>query len=378
VRRTPGSERGTSRRPCVILWVAFDARDEFHVERDRLFQAEVMSIRLRATTNRSHLASPLVVRMGCIAVLLASSIPNSGNPIPSWLAAPSRAQQEVNSEQGSNVRVHPYMDEPLKQLVKHVPELKGIRPAANQLDLPVILRKTGEEVDEFFDNAVDLEAREEIRQERDGEFGSGRREPMRDNYLILRHGDDTGADFDEFRMDEKGNRMDEQDFGRGFLVTSGFALICVQFSTPYQWDSRFLYLGQQRIAGRETYVVAFAQIPGKAGLNVTLRGPSGNGVPMLTQGIAWVDRENFHILRMRTDLLDPPAEIGLEAQTTKISFSEVRFLDVATPLWLPREVSVYVKLGKNADRPAELEFRNVHHYTDYRRYRVSTKMVAPQ
>jgi hypothetical protein len=271
------------------------------------------------------------------------------------------------------------MDEPLKQLVKHVPELKGMRPAINQLDLPVILRKTGKEVDEFFDNAVDLEAREEIRQERGGEFGSDRRrEPMRDNYLILRHGDDTDADFDEFRMDEKGNRMDEQDFAGGFLVTSGFALICLQFSTPYQWDSRFQYLGQQKIAGRETYVVAFAQIPGKASPTVTLRGPNGNAAPMLTQGIAWVDRENFHILRMRTDLLDPPAEIGLEAQTTKVSFSEVQFADVATPLWLPREVSVYMKLGKNADRLVELEFRNVHHYTDYRRYRVSTQMVVPQ
>jgi hypothetical protein len=364
---------------CYLSGLPLRRVVNFTPNADRLLQAEIMSIRLRATANRSHLASKLAARMACIAILLASSIPNLGNPIPSRLAAACCAQQEENIEPGSDVRVHPYMEEPLKQLVKHVPELKGIRPAANQMDLPVILRKTGKEVDEFFDNAVDLEAREEIRQERDGAFGSAsRREPTRDNYLILRHGEGTRADFDEFRMDEKGHRMDEQDFGGGFLVTSGFALICVQFSTFYQWDSQFLYLGQQKIGGRDTYAVAFAQIPGEASLTVTLRGPNGKTVHMLTQGIAWVDQENFHILRMRTDLLDPPPEIGLEVQTTKVSFSEVRFADVATPLWLPREVNVYVKLGKNADRLVELEFRNVHHYTDYRRYRVSTKMVAPQ
>jgi hypothetical protein len=45
---------------------------------------------------------------------------------------------------------------------------------------------------------------------------------------------------------------------------------------------------------------------------------------MLTQGIAWIDKESFHIVRMRSDLLAPQPEIGLEEQTTKVDFSEVK------------------------------------------------------
>jgi hypothetical protein len=49
---------------------------------------------------------------------------------------------------------------------------------------------------------------------------------------------------------------------------------------------------------------------------------------MLTQGIAWVDKENFHIVRMQTDLLARRPEIGLDKQTTKVRFGEVRLPDV--------------------------------------------------
>ena len=271
------------------------------------------------------------------------------------------------------------MNEPLKQLSKEIPELKGIHPADDQQQLPLILKQTGERIDEFFNGIVDLEAHEEIEQERSSGHGNSRRaSPLRDSYIIVRQGDDKDASFDEFRMDQHGNRLREEDLGRGFLVTSGFALICVEFSTGHQIDSRFKYLGDQKVAAKDAYVVAFAQLPTIDNLAITLRGSNGIEAHMFTQGIAWIDKENFHILRLRTDLLGPQTDIGLDLQTTKVDFSEVRFADVPAPLWLPREVEVYVKLGKSAERMVDLEFRNIHHYSNYRRYRVSTQMVVPK
>jgi hypothetical protein len=81
---------------------------------------------------------------------------------------------------------------------------------------------------------------------------------------------------------------------------------------------------------------------------------------------------------MRTDLLAPQPEIGLQEQTTKVDFSEVRLKDVAVPLWLPHDVKVYIKFSEVGGRHFEEAFRNEHRYTNYRRYRVSTKMVVPQ
>jgi hypothetical protein len=60
-----------------------------------------------------------------------------------------------------------------------------------------------------------------------------------------------------------------------------------------------------------------------------------------------------------------------------VNFSEVRLQDVATPLWLPQDVVVYLKLGPVPNRPFEVGFKNEHHYTNYRRYRVTTKIVGP-
>jgi len=99
---------------------------------------------------------------------------------------------------------------------------------------------------------------------------------------------------------------------------------------------------------------------------------------MLVQGIAWVDKASFQILRMRTDLLASQPEVGLDEETTKVKFSEVHLLDGGVPLWLPREVSVHLKLANFLDRTSDETFQNRHRYKNYRRYRVSARIVAPQ
>lgn len=289
------------------------------------------------------------------------------------------AQESQKAPADQNEEPGPYGNEPLKKLLKEMPELNGIRPANDQTELPKILRNTGAEVDEFFDDAVDLVADEEITQERSGGYGLafvGR--PVHDNYLIVREENGNHRDFDEFRMDEHGNRMDQLREHPGFLVTSGFALICMHFSTSVQPESVFRYLGEQKLGQKETYVVAFAQRPEKATTAEMMVGPEGTLENLLTQGIAWIDKDSFHILRMRTDLLRPHPEVGLDQQTTKVNFCEVRLVDIATPLWLPKEVDVYLKLGKSPERLFPLSFRNIHHYSDYRRYRVSVKMLPQE
>ena len=123
------------------------------------------------------------------------------------------ALQEDKHDQNFYVNAHPYLEEPPKKLIKRIPELKGLRPEEDQQALPMILEKSGERVDGFFHHVVDLLAHEEIAQERlDGIGAIEAREFVRDSYLILRHGEEKGANISEYRMDEKGNRMNEVGF----------------------------------------------------------------------------------------------------------------------------------------------------------------------
>ena len=251
-----------------------------------------MTVDVRTRAAYSCQPHALILQIVLLAVLLFRvAVTSAGGSCPARGTTVRFVQQADKSEQSPDANAHSYLDEPLKNLVKRIPELKGVRPAADQQALPMILKKTGEKVDEFFDNLVDLVAHEEITQARSNEFRAiWESEQVRDSYLILRHGENRGASIEEYRMDEKGNRMDAVGLDKGFFVTSGFALSCVHFSTAFQPDSMYRYLGDQEIEGRDTYVVAFAQQPGKASITVSMRGPSGTTEHMLVQGVVWVDK----------------------------------------------------------------------------------------
>ena len=301
----------------------------------------------------------------------------------------------AGSAYARELAVHPYLELPLTQLMKRIPQLKGISTAPDQDALPMILQQTSKQVDAFFVHLADLVAHEDIRQERlaSGTLAGGMprgtmlqaKQHTQNSYLILRHTGNGPPRIEEFRMDTKGNRLDETGVENGFFITSGFALSSIHFATAFQWDSRFLYLGNQKIGGHDTYVVAYSQLPSEAHVAVTMRGRNGSNFRLLSQGIAWVDKASFHIRQLRTDLLAPQPEIGLAEQTTTITYSEVQFADAA-PLWLPRDVDVYIKFKKVpsagasdlASRVMDQTFRNVHHYSKYSLYRVSTKMAVPQ
>jgi VWFA-related protein len=274
-------------------------------------------------------------------------------------------------DQSYDASVHPYLDEPPAQLVERIPELKTLHPAPDQQELPLILQNMGRSVDDFMRDIGDVIAQEDVTQEKlDTKGNIKAKQRVQDNYLIIHHGYKWGASA-EYRMDDKGNRLGPIGLQKGYLVTSGVALSCISFSTVAQSQSKFRYLGEENMDSRETYVLGFAQKPGEATFLTTMTGTGGTDVDMLTQGILWVDKNSFQIIRMRNDLLAPNHDIGLDQLTTEVRFAEVQLQDVPNPLWLPSDVDVYMEIDKQ-------KFRNLHHYTDYRRYRVAVKIGTPQ
>ena len=294
--------------------------------------------------------------------------------IPLLYACPILAQAgppDSGTQSGGLELQLPYLDWTTARLTEHIPELKALEPAADQQQLSVILQNMGRTMDDFVQNIVDLIAHEEVIQEKLNAKGKVRsKERVQDNYLIFDHGYEWGASA-EYRMDDRGNRLGSIGLDKGYVATSGFALSCISFSTVAQPQSRFRYLGDEKLGSRETYVLGFAQKPGQATFTTSMRRTGGRVVRMFTQGILWVDKTSFQILRMRSDLLVPSAELGLDQLTTDVAFDEVRLQDVINPLWLPSDVDVYMEISGG-------KYRNVHHYTNYRSYRVSVKIGASQ
>lgn len=247
-----------------------------------------------------------------------------------------------------------------------VPELKGLVVARNQAPLQGALAAVGKNVDAFFKNFPNTESVEEIHQEKISRRGkvSGSLD-QKFHYLCLMPGDNSELAFNEYRANMSGDAGLPRGLKDGFMLTSGFASASLIFHPLYQSDSNFKYLGWERVGGRDTYVIAYAQRPESSRINGIFKmGPTS--MPTFSQGLAWIDAETYQIVRMRTDLLKPLSEVRLEKETTEIDFNQTHFKSVAGEFWLPREVKVSVDWNGHT-------LRNLHDYSDFKLFSVGAR-----
>ena len=266
------------------------------------------------------------------------------------------------------------------ELVKALPELKGLATAQSQEELATLLRKVGENVLAFFRDFPNTTSVEVIRQERllPGKPVADsleRTSPLPESqeqtfhYLMLAGPEDRPmSGLQEYRTDNKGNRVNLRGMARApSILTSGFVSSPIYFHRVHQEGSAFRFLGRQHIDKRETYVVAFAQRP----VATRLVGWVSNGektAAVLLQGVAWIDPTTCQIIRMRTDLLAPPPDVHLGRQSTEIRFAEVHLKTLPGAFWLPDEVVVTVSFFGEI-------YRNTHRYSHFRLFKVETQEI---
>jgi VWFA-related protein len=321
---------------------------------------------LTVRTRQGYYANPW--RPGNIGVEFAEAETDSGNS-PRHKAKTEDGARASNESLRHAANAGTYIDASVPELVERVPELKTLQPAPDQQELPLILQKMGQSEDRFARDVGNLIAREYVTEEKlTRKGGVAAKKHFQDNYLILHRGNEWGADA-EYRMDDKGHRLGPIGLESGYLLTSGYALSSIGFSTAVQSQSEFRYIGEEEMDSREAYVLGFVQKPGKSTFSTSMSLNKSAAMDVLTQGVLWVDKNSFQIIRMRTDLLAQRNGIRLDQLTTVVTFFAVHLQDIAEPLWLPSDVDVYLTID---DR----KFRTVQHYANYRRYRVAVKIGA--
>jgi hypothetical protein len=255
-----------------------------------------------------------------------------------------------------------------QELIHEFPQLEGLEPAVDQKDLPMILQKAGENVAAYFHNFVSTSATEDVLQQRlrpDGKVQGSLKQ--RFQYLLVAPPGKGEVEVQEYRMNKKG-RPAHQKVLWGGVLTLRFASMPAHFHPSLQEQSRYSYLGKQKIDGHDTCVVAFAQNPIAARYQEKLVRLSGTYVIFL-EGIAWIDSATFQIIRLHTEMLPGQSVESLQSQTTDIKFDEVQFEGIPVKFWLPKEVVV-------SDQWADCSLRNVHAYSDYKLYASQTKIIS--
>ncbi|MGB7593021.1 MAG: hypothetical protein WBO19_17440 [Terriglobia bacterium] len=275
-----------------------------------------------------------------------------------WAQIENRKKVEV-----AYVKAKPKGDQAIDYLHRPPPDLTGLEPATDQGQLDSILSAVGKSVAEFFRNFPNTSSLEQIHQEklrRKQKVGATLDQKFR--YLCFTPAADRGPGFDEYRADSLGIQALPQGLQDGFMLTTGFASASLLFHPTYQSQATFRYLGRQKVNGRDAYVIAFAQQPGKARLNGAFK-HGQISMTTFSQGLAWIDSQSYQITRLRTDLLRPLPEVNLERETTEIAFGEVHFKGIAEGFWLPQQVTVTVDWnGKH--------LRNQHRYSEFKLFNV--------
>jgi hypothetical protein len=244
--------------------------------------------------------------------------------------------------------------------IHHPPikELTDFEPATDQEQLAVILDAVGKNVSELFANLPNICSVEDVHQERLNRKGlTASAQDYKYRYLLTTPDQKWGPSIEEYRADLRGNVTPQLGYSDSYMLTSGFVSAPLVFHPAYQSGSMFRLLGRQKFGGRNTFVIAYAQQPGKARINGSFQ--QGKNVSVtFSQGMAWVDSENYQIVRLLTDLLRPAPLVRLNKVTTEIGFSEVQFKKESRKFWLPDDVKVTLDWNGRI-------LRNKHAYSDF-------------
>jgi tetratricopeptide (TPR) repeat protein len=287
-----------------------------------------------------------------------------------WVSIQNRQKVEA-----AFVKTKPRQGREIVDFLQHPPSslTEGLEPAEDQSQLSSILDAVGAKILEMTKSFPNTSSLEEIHQEKLGHKGAvTNAQNQKFRYLCMVPSESWGPGFMEYRADPAGNMASPIGLTEGFMLTKGFASAAFIFHPTYRSESTFRYLGRQTLSGRVTFVLAFAQIPGKAHFSGKFR-QEHTTITTLSQGAAWIDTTTHQVIRLHTDLLTPLPELRLEGEATNIDFKEVHFKSLAGALWLPEEVTVTLDWNGKV-------LRNTHHYSDFRIFNVdaSDKVGTPK
>jgi hypothetical protein len=311
---------------------------------------------------------------------------------PEWTGIPVQPASGTPAPAVSNpseIKIPNFTSCSIADLEHAVPELTHLKPESDQSQLAALLDKIGAKVVDIANKTPDLISHEEV-----VTVNGGVRSRQDFSFLVLEHETSSQARvFDEYRVDVKTGqkfqtgRVEEAPTDDSSGSTSlaalaaaresithsgkgpssqGFVNNWLNFHPTNREQSDFRYLGEEKMDGHGTVVVAFAQKPGRVALPLKVYFDH-KIFQVFMQGVAWVDPVDFRILRLWMDILAPPVGVPLRQLSSDVHFAETAIADLPSPLWLPREVVIITNVGSVV--------RETHRYSNYRLFRTRSKLV---
>lgn len=167
---------------------------------------------------------------------------------------------------------------------------------------------------------------------------------------------------DEQRLVAKPPRRVER---RPLLETYGFSTLEMVFHPYYESSFRFSDSGSDVQQGRTLEKISFQHIPNTP--SSILYQTLGPDRPLDVSGVAWIDPSNGDIYRIDAVISSGISDIGIKSIDASVVLHAVVLQDEKTPEMLPTKATIDLETPRQ-------HWRNVHRFSDYRKYRVAVNM----
>ena len=226
-----------------------------------------------------------------------------------------------------------------------------------------LLQRTSSQMSQFVDQFSDVKCTEQVRQEKLGKDDKVElKEDSTFDYLVILTNEGGELNLSESRIPVHEAKKDRKN--TSMLLSNGFATLFLVFHPLYAQAFKFTLAGEEELGGRILEKVKFEHIPGmKSPAALALR---GRDYPLELTGTAWIEPESGSIAKIQAGIAYTLQDVGLKALSSEIEFAPLAFKDVKQQYWFPTVARVEVETPKQ-------HWRNLHQFTQYKKFSVSTE-----
>jgi hypothetical protein len=226
-----------------------------------------------------------------------------------------------------------------------------------------LLARTADQTTTFLDQFSNVKCTEQVRQEKLGKDNQIElKEDSSYDYLVILTNRGGDLNLSESRLAIHEAKRDRHN--TSMLLSNGFATLFLVFHPYYSAAFRFSLRGEEELGGRIYQKVDFEHITGmKTPAALALR---GREYPLELSGTAWIDPQSGSIVKIEAGIGDTLQDVGLKSFRSEIEFAPLQFAGAKQQYWFPAQARVEVETPRQ-------HWRNVHQFTAYKKFSVSTE-----
>jgi len=236
----------------------------------------------------------------------------------------------------------------------------------NSASVQPVLGKAQEQMAQFVDQFGTMRCDEHIVQQKLKDKDSDKvqygQETVYDSFIRI-HFEEGKIRVFEQHNEEKWPR--KPVYKKPLATTHGFSTLAIIFHPYYAQSFRFSRLGDDVLDGHSLARIHFEHIPGTPSPAMYQRFSGDQSIEF--SGTAWIDPATGTIYRLDADTGSSLKEMGLKDLRAQLTYGPVTLEDEQQPRWLPVSATVDLETPRQ-------HWRNIHHFTDYRKYRSAVKL----